>query len=288
MFGDRTPSQFLRVKWKKFLKPQLVDKKEDVWQAMWRSFLAEFFGTMIFIFLGTGSAVAAQITIKTSEGLDAEDVKLDTGAIVLISAGFGFGLTVVIYSVGEISGGHINPAVTWATLMTGRLSVLRALVYWTAQISGAIAGSALLRALLRHDDDQFNMACNVVPESNSVARAFGAEVVYTFIFLFVVFATAISPFVGKVAPLSGGGADYGPGKLTPLAVGTSRVEAAARGDAYFLKVHFFTGLTIFALHLVSIPFTTAGFNPARSFGPAVIEVPLCSIKFFFASFQGIS
>lgn len=53
-----------------------------------------------------------------------------------------------------------------------------------------------------------------------VLRLSACQVVLTFIFVFVVFATAISPFVGKFAPLSGSGKDYGPGKLTPLCLGT--------------------------------------------------------------------
>jgi len=81
----------------------------------------------------------------------------------------------------------------------------------------------------------------------SPGQGLGAEIVFTFIFIFVVFATAISPFVGKVAPLSGG-SEYGPGKLTPFAV----------------------GMTILILHTVGIPLTGASMNPARSFGPAVV------------------
>jgi glycerol uptake facilitator-like aquaporin len=55
----------------------------------------------------------------------------------------------VIYAIGEISGGHVNPAVTWATLMTGRLSIVRAFIYWICQMVGAIAGSAVLEDMGR-------------------------------------------------------------------------------------------------------------------------------------------
>ncbi len=77
--------------------------------------------------------------------------------------------------------------------------------------------------------------------------------VFTFIFVFIVFSTAISPFVGKIAPLAGGGHDYGPGKLTPLAV----------------------GLCVLVLHTVGVVWTGLSVNPARSFGAAVIHGKPC-------------
>jgi glycerol uptake facilitator-like aquaporin len=85
------------------------------------------------------------------------------------------------------------------------------------------------------------MGCHSVNAALTPAQGFGAEVIFTFIFIFVVFATAISPFAGKLAPLSGGSSEYGPGKLTPFAV----------------------GMTILILHAVGIPFTGASMNPAR-------------------------
>jgi len=219
--------------------PELRNIEDDVWQALWRSAISEFFATLIFVFIGTGSVVASQATLGES--------KIQIPSLTLISLAHGFCIMVMVYTVGEISGGHINPAVTWATFFTGKISLLRALVYWISQILGAIAGSAILRSLIPVTLLS-GMGCHEINDALSVGQGLGCEIVFTFIFIFVVFATAISPFVGKVAPLAGG-SEYGPGKLTPFAV----------------------GMTILILHTVGIPLTGASMNPARSFGPAVIN-----------------
>jgi len=220
--------------------PRLKDDKEDVWSSLWRGSISEFFATLIFIFIGTGSVVAAQENLGTSQ--------IEVSSLTLIALAHGFAIMVLVYAVGEVSGGHINPAVTWATLLTGKLSVLRAVVYWVSQITGAIVGSAILRGLLS-PDHRYTMGCHSLNPKLTPAQGFGAEVIFTFIFIFVVFATAISPFAGKLAPLSGSSESYGPGKLTPFAVGA----------------------TILILHTVGIPLTGASMNPARTFGPAVVN-----------------
>jgi glycerol uptake facilitator-like aquaporin len=103
--------------------------------------------------------------------------------------------------------GHINPAVTWATLITNKISVLRALTFIVFQLLGAIIGSALLKSILP-PALQFSMGCHGLNPKLTPSQGFGAEVIFTAIFLFVVFATAISPFAGKFAPLSGGNNEY--------------------------------------------------------------------------------
>jgi len=212
---------------------------DDGWQALWRGFVSEFFATTIFVFIGCGSVVAAQVT------LGAETI--DVSAQVLISLAHGFTIMVMIYSIGEISGGHINPAVTWATVITRKLSVLRGICYIIAQLVGAIFGAALLEAILP-ESLRSNLGCHILNVELLPIQGYFAEVIFTFIFIFVVFATAISPFAGKLAPLQSSDQDYGPGKLTPFAV----------------------GMAILILHTVGIPITGASMNPARSFGPAVI------------------
>jgi len=213
-------------------------EEDDLWQALWRSGVSEFFATMIFVFIGCGSVVATQATLGASS--------IQVPSLTLISLAHGFCIMVMVYTVGEISGGHINPAVTWATLITQKISILRALIYWTAQLLGAMVGAGILKGLIP-DQIPTGLGCHSLNPSLSVGQGLGAEIIFTFIFIFVVFATAISPFVGKVAPLAGG-SEYGPGKLTPFAV----------------------GMAILILHTVGIPLTGASMNPARSFGPAVV------------------
>jgi len=220
--------------------PKFQDEEDDVLAALWRGGVSEFFATLIFVFIGTGAVVASQAQLGSSS--------IGVPNLTLIALAHGFCIMVLVYAVGEVSGGHINPAVTWACLLTNKISFIRALVFIISQLCGAVTGSAILKAILP-TQLQFGMGCHSINPLLTPGQGFGAEVIFTFIFIFVVFATAISPFAGKLAPLSGGEAEYGPGKLTPFAV----------------------GMTILILHCVGIPFTGASMNPARSFGPAIVH-----------------
>jgi len=218
--------------------PKFRDEKEDAWQSLWRGGVAELVATMIFLFVGTGSVVATQAVL--GNGLIA------VPSLTLIALANGFSIMTMIYSVGEISGGHLNPVVTWAILITNRISVIRALVYVIAQLTGAVIGSALLLSFLP-PSLMSNMGCLALNSKLNLGQGFGFELIFTFILIFVIFATAISPFAGKLAPLSG--SSYGPGKLAPFAI----------------------GMTVLILHTAGIPFTGSGMNPARAFGPAIVN-----------------
>jgi MIP family channel proteins len=226
--------------------PIPYDAEDDHWQSLWRCGLAEFFGTLIFVFLGCGSVTSA-FWPPSPGGATPEFV-------LAVALAHGFAITIAIYSIGEISGGNINPAVSWALMITRKISIVRCVVYWFCQLLGAVLAAAVLHSLLPSVEWPPGLGaaqllgCHGKNESINVATALTYEICLTFIFIFVVFATAISPFVGKMAPVSGGSAEYGPGKLTPLVL----------------------GLTILVLHLVGVTFTGASMNPARSFGPALI------------------
>ncbi|CAN4099229.1 unnamed protein product [Withania somnifera] len=132
----------------------------------------------------------------------------------------------------NVSGGHVNPAVTFGALVGGRVSILRAVYYWIAQLLGAIVASALLR--LATD--------GLRPVGFSVAGGVGngnalvMEIVMTFGLVYTVFATAVDPKRGSL------------GIIAPLAI------------AFILGANVFVGG----------PFEGASMNPARAFGPALI------------------
>lgn len=95
----------------------------------WRAVFAEFFGTMFFVFFGLGAAL-----------------RWTTGPhhVLHVALCFGLAAATLIQSIGHISGGHINPAVTFAYLVGSQMSLFRAIFYIIAQCLGAVAGAAVL------------------------------------------------------------------------------------------------------------------------------------------------
>ena len=112
----------------------------------WRAVFAEFFGTMFFVFFGMGAAL-----------------RWTTGPhhILHVALCFGLAAATLIQSIGHISGGHINPAVTFAYLVGSQMSLFRAVFYMAAQCLGAVAGAAVLYGVTPNNM-RGNMALNVV------------------------------------------------------------------------------------------------------------------------------
>jgi len=103
--------------------------------------------------------------------------------------------------------GNINPAVTWALVFTRKMTALRGILYVLAQCTGAIFAAFILSSLLPADYEK-TLGCHSLNEKVTPAEGLWFEIVLTFIFVFVVFGTAVSPFVGKMAPVSGGGINF--------------------------------------------------------------------------------
>lgn len=189
-----------------------------------RAAVAEFLSTFIFVFAGEGSVLA----LNKLYGHAA----LSASGLVFIALAHGLALFAAVSASFNVSGGHANPAVTFAALVGGRLSMIRALYYWIAQLLGAVVASLLLR-----------LATNGLrPEGFSIAAGVGdwnaviMEVVLTFGLVYVVYSTAIDPKRGSL------------GIIAPLAI----------------------GLVVGANILVGGPFDGAAMNPARAFGPALV------------------
>ena len=190
-----------------------------------KKYAAEFLGTFVLIFMGCGSVVLAGSYI---------------GAVGI---SFAFGLTVLamVYAIGGISGCHINPAVTISMFVAGKITSRNAVAYILAQCAGAISGAAVLYSVAIGNPN-YSLALNGLgqngfgeasPAQFTIASAFVAEVLLTFIFLLVIHG--------------------------------STSEKVPKGFAGIP-----IGLSLVLIHIVGIPITGTSVNPARSFGPAIL------------------
>ena len=187
-----------------------------------KKYFAEGIGTFVLTLLGCGTAMF--LGCGTPAGV--------------VGTAIAFGLTVVAmaYTIGGISGCHINPAITLAVALSGRMSWKDACGYWIGQIIGGIVAGAVLLLLTKvvaAPDLTGALGSNGVANAGGTGGAFLVEVIATFIFVLVVLGTTD----GKI----------GAGNFAGLAI----------------------GLTLILVHLVCINLTGTSVNPARSIGPAI-------------------
>ena len=187
-----------------------------------RKYIAECIGTFVLTFLGCGTAMF--LGCNTAAGV--------------VGTAFAFGLSVIAmaYTIGGISGCHINPAITLGVALSGRMTWKDACGYWCGQIIGAIVAGAcllLLTKVVAAPDLTGGLGTNGVANAGGAGGAFLVECIATFLFVLVVLGTTDS----KV----------GAGNLAGLAI----------------------GLTLVLIHLVCINRTGTSVNPARSIGPAL-------------------
>ncbi len=194
-----------------------------------KKYIAEFIGTAILVVFGCGSAVAAN-NLLTSDGAS---IPLAFSTL-LIAFAFGLSIVATAYSIGNISGCHINPAVSLAMLITKKLSVIDFIGYICAQFLGAIAGAGLLCAFF---NSNASLGTNGYGTSSALGielwQALLVEVVLTFVFIFAILGV------------------------------TSRINNSSVAGLVI-------GLTLTLVHILGIPFTGTSVNPARSFGPALL------------------
>lgn len=194
---------------------------------MTKKFAAEFVGTLWLVLGGCGSAVLAAAFPEVGIGL------------VGVSLAFGLTVVTIAYALGHISGAHLNPAVTFGFLASGRFKASELVPYLVAQILGGIAGAGILY-LIASGKAGFDLSGGFAangygthsPGGYSLQAAFVTEFVMTFLFLIIILgATDVKASKG----------------FAGLAIGL--------------------GLTL--IHLISIPVTNTSVNPARSISQAL-------------------
>lgn len=188
-------------------------------------YAAEGLGTALLVIGGVGTAVLAGDTVGTPG----------------IALAFGLTLLFLVYSIGPISGCHVNPAVTLGVLMTRGISAARAAGYVVAQLIGALAGAAVVLAIASGRPG-YDRAVDGLGTNGYGAESPG-EYNLLSVALVEIVATAILVFV-------------------VLSVTASHAPKIAAGVPI--------GLTLVVLHLLAIGIDSTSVNPARSFGPAVL------------------
>src|SRR5881296_360229 len=192
-----------------------------------RPLVAELAGTALFVFFGAGS-IAATMAAAVSGGVQS----------MIVAAAHGVGMAIIVTATMNISGGHMNPAVSFALFVAGKINGKTLGQYVGAQLIGALVGAALLKGIFPWGPVHASAAGT--PQLSITTDGLHGiliEAMLTFFLVSAVFGTAVS----SEAPKIGG---------------------------------FGIGLAIFVCALVGGPFTGAIMNPARAFGPAVVNVSL--------------
>ena len=187
-----------------------------------KKYIAECLGTFVLTFLGCGTAMFLGCTTPAG--------------VVGTAIAFGLAVVAMAYTIGGISGCHINPAITLGVTLNGGLSWKEACGYWCGQIIGGILAGAVLLLVAKTvaaPDLTGALGSNGVANAGGVWGACLVEVIATFLFVLVV--------LGTTDPKTGAG------NFAGLAI----------------------GLSLILIHLVCINLTGTSVNPARSIGPAI-------------------
>lgn len=191
-----------------------------------KKYLAEMIGTVVLVLMGCGAAVSLGCDIS------------NPASVVGTACAFGLSVVAMAYTIGGVSGCHINPAITMGVCLSGRMTWKDGLMYMLFQCIGGIIGAAILYLILSLtggiDPITSGMGANGLQNGISVAGAFAAELFFTCVFVLVV--------LGATAKTNG-----------------------ATNNFAGLTI----GLSLILVHLVCIRYTGTSVNPARSIGPAL-------------------
>ncbi|GLJ53392.1 hypothetical protein SUGI_1138690 [Cryptomeria japonica] len=209
----------------------LLDMEEFRQWSFYRAILAEFVATLLFLY----------VTVATVIGHVHSNGQSLCGGVGVMGIAWAFGgmIFVLVYCTAGISGGHINPAVTFGLLIARKVSGNRAVLYMVAQCLGAMCGVAIVRALQSTYYVTGGGGANKVAHGYTQGAALTAEIIGTFVLVYTVFSATDPKLAASNSHIP---------VLAPLSI----------------------GFAVFLVHLATIPITGTGINPARSFGAAVV------------------
>ncbi|XP_054815549.1 aquaporin PIP2-7-like [Prosopis cineraria] len=213
----------------------LIDVEELTKWSLYRAVIAEFIATLLFLYI----TVLTIIGYSNQTSGDTPEAQCGGVGILGIAWAFGGMIFILVYCTAGISGGHINPAVTFGLFVGRKVSLIRAVLYILAQMAGAICGTGLAKAFQKAYYNRYGGGANFVHDGYSTGTALGAEIIGTFVLVYTVFS-ATDP------------------------------KRSARDSHVPVLAPLPIGFAVFMVHLATIPVTGTGINPARSFGAAVI------------------
>lgn len=223
--------------------PELVDNGiMDRTPTLSQKFVAELIGTCFLTWIGAGSITAATFLLTGAK----PPLAFSMADLGMISLAFAFAIAAMVYTIGHISGCHINPAVTFAFAVTGRISWSKAVSYWIAQIIGGILGALMIAisfgwtkaAAIGLGPTDFGNAISLYGTGGGWVVAIVMETIGTFFLLLVIMGTAVD----------------------------GRAPAGWAG--------LIIGLMVAGEILAFGPITNVALNPARALGPALLQVLL--------------
>ncbi|KAJ8438397.1 hypothetical protein Cgig2_004507 [Carnegiea gigantea] len=213
----------------------LIDPSELGKWSFYRALIAEFVATLLFLYITVLTVIGYKSQTDPAKNLDA------CGGVGILGIAWAFGgmIFILVYCTAGISGGHINPAVTFGLFLARKVSLIRAIMYMVAQCLGAICGVGLVKAFQKAYYDRYGGGANELAAGYSTGTGLAAEIIGTFVLVYTVFS-ATDP------------------------------KRSARDSHVPVLAPLPIGFAVFMVHLATIPITGTGINPARSLGAAVI------------------
>lgn len=217
-------------------KPKIDDASDK--KKIFKLCVVEFIATAIFVTMGTLSAVSTGTQLGGGSG-----VGTNVARVWPIAFAFGISIMCLVYAIGHITGGHMNPAVSLLMYFERKISFKKFMYYLIAQIHGALLGSAMVWGCVasetfkeQYGKAPFLLGANTMDPQLNAGNGFLLEFIGSFFFFFVISQTALDK------------------------------KGIASTNFFAIPI----GFSLVVVHICLIPFTGCGVNPARTFGPALI------------------